>query len=97
MRNQAAAARPAATGTPVTLAAAPEGTALEAAEPAALAAEEAAPVAEEAAEPRDSVADARADEADSAIEDKPELSSEATDAATLEAALAADSVSAIEL
>jgi hypothetical protein len=54
-------------------------------------------VAEEAAEARDSVADARADEADSAIEDKPELSSEAMDAAMLEAALAADSVSAIEL
>lgn len=54
-------------------------------------------MAEEAAEARDSVADARADEADSAIEDKPELSSEAMDAATLEAALAADSVSAIEL
>lgn len=73
MRNQAAAAKPAATGTPVTLAAAPEGRALEAAEPAALAAEEAAepaaPVAEEAAEAREPVADARADEADSASED----------------------------
>lgn len=105
MRNQAAAARPATTGTPVTLGAAPcEGTleaALEAAEPAASVAEEAAELAalaaEEAAEAADAVADARADETDSAIEDKPELSSEAIEEATLEAALAAESVSAPEL
>ena len=116
MRNQAAAARPAATGTPVTLGAAPcEGTleaALEAAEPAASVADEAAEpaasvaeeaadsaalAAEEAADAAAPVADARADEADSAIEDKPELSSEAMEEAMLEAALAAESVSAAEL
>lgn len=105
MRNQAAAARPAATGTPVTLGAAPcEGTleaALEAAEPAASVADEAAELAalaaEEAADAIEPVADARADEADSAIEDKAELSSEAIEEAALEAALAADSVSAPEL
>ena len=86
MNNQAAAARPAATGTPVTLGAAPcEGT-LEAALEAAEAADSMAPVA-----------DARADEADSAIEDKPELSSEAIEEATLEAAFAAESVSPPEL